>query len=163
MPSTIMGENKNLLIRSQQETDSLFEPVPDNSYNLSYACLLIPRFQNHYLTGDLAEYVYTWMQQICISFGWRLEYIDIQPEYMQWLLNVPFSVSPAQIIRIVRQQTSKKIFDDFPKFKNQNTGKDFWAPGHLVIVGKQLHLPQMIHEFIHLTRQQQAAGSFGRG
>ena len=158
-PETQTGSDGKRSVDSNENNKVLFEPVFDSPYNLSYACLLIPRFHNHYLVGDLAECLHIWMQQICISYDWRLDYIYLQPEYMQWLIDAPVSTSPVQIIRAIRQQTSKNIFEDFPKYKKQNVGKDFWAPAHLVIVGKQLHSAQIVQEFILLTRQQQAAGS----
>jgi len=140
----------------------IFEPVTDQPYNLSYACLLIPRFISHNLTGDVVVNLHEWMQMICISYGWQLDYVDVQPEHMQWILNVPAAISPAHFIRVTRVHTSDKIFSNFPRYKKQNLGRDFWAPGHLVIVGRQPHSPEMIKEFIRLTRQQQGFLSFSR-
>ena len=162
MPFFKFDLKSDLVLRSEDEQSPVFEPADDNKYNLSYACLLIPRFDNHYLAGDVVEYLYSWMQQICISYGWKLDGINIQSEYMQWVASVAVTVSPAQIIRNVRQQTSEYIFNDFPKYKKLNIGNDFWAPAHLVIVGKQLHSRKTIQDFINLTRQQQAAGAFPR-
>ncbi|MGE5250916.1 MAG: IS200/IS605 family transposase [Bacteroidota bacterium] len=138
-----------------QESGVILEPVSPHPYGLTYACLLIPRFDTHYLKGDLIEYLREWMVRICISFNWQLDALNIQPEYMQWLLTVPAAVPPAQFIRAIRVHTSARIFAEFPKFKSENLSTDFWAPGHLVIVGNRPHSPHMINEFIRLTRQQQ--------
>jgi REP element-mobilizing transposase RayT len=132
-----------------------FEPVAKYPYDLSYACLMIPRFAAHSLSGDLVVDLYNWLQYACISFGWRLESANVQPGYLQWMLSVPPAVPPAHIIRVIRQYTSKRIFEEYPRFKKENISGDFWAPGHLVIVGRRPHTPEMISEFIRLTRQQQ--------
>jgi REP element-mobilizing transposase RayT len=158
----MVEDDQHRSIDIQIQPRQIFEPVSDHPYNLSYACLLIPRFISHHLVGDVVEYIYEWMQQICISYGWQLEYIDVQPEHMQWIINVPAAISPAHFIRLTRELTSNRIFAHFPRYKKQNLGKDFWAPGHLVIVGKQPHSPEMIQEFIRLTRQQQGFHSFSR-
>ena len=162
MPIFKFDTKSNLELRPQGTESPLFESADDNKYNLSYACLLIPRFDTHYLSGDVVEYLYSWMQQTFISCGWKLDSINIQPEYMQWVASVAATTAPAQITRTVRQHTSKYIFEDFPKYKKLNLGNDFWAPGHLVIVGNQLHPIKIIREFIALTRQQQASGTFPR-
>ena len=96
----------------------MLEPVSAGMYNITYACLLVPRFSNHYLTGDMADRVSEWLPQICIAFGWRLEYLAVRPEYVQWVLNVPPATSPDYLMRIVRQQTSEKIFIEFMLNKN---------------------------------------------
>lgn len=133
----------------------VLEPVARKPYDLSYACLLIPRFSAHYLIGDIAESLREWMHQICVSFAWRLEDLRIRPEYMQWVIYVPAATMPSRCIRTVREHTSRLIFEDFPHIRRENLSKDFWAPGYLVLVGPMPHPPEMINEFISLTRQQQ--------
>lgn len=133
----------------------VLEPVSPALYNLSYACLLIPRFDRHYLTGDLADRVASWMQDVCIAYGWRLEHIAVRPEYLQWIANVPPTVSPGFIMRIVRQQISSRIFSDFPNFARENPSGDFWAPGYLIMGGPQPHPSKLIKDFIQQTRQRQ--------
>ena len=70
------------------------EPIQAGVYHLTYACLLLPRFSEHYLTGEVADKLSEWMPIICIAFGWRLEYLAVRPEYLQWVSNVPPATSP---------------------------------------------------------------------
>jgi len=133
----------------------VLEPVSPSVYNLTYDCVFIPRFTTHYLTGDLADHLSDWMQQICVAFGWRLEYISVRPDHLQWIVNVGPATSPAYLMRILRQQTSEKIFDDFPRFKKENPSGDFWAPGYLIMVGSQPAPAQLIKDFTAQTRQRQ--------
>jgi len=133
----------------------MLEPISPGLYNLTYACLLVPRFSSHYLTGDMADRISEWLPQICIAFGWRLEYMAVRPEYVQWVLNVPPATSPGYLMRIVRQQTSEKIFIEFPKLKRENPSGDFWAPGYLIMGGTQPHPPQLVKDYIKQTRTRQ--------
>jgi REP element-mobilizing transposase RayT/CheY-like chemotaxis protein len=133
----------------------MLEPISPGLYNLTYACLLVPRFSNHYLTGDMSDRLSEWLPQICIAFGWRLEYLAVRPEYVQWVLNVPPATSPGYLMRIIRQQTSEKIFTEFPKLKKENPSGDFWAPGYLIMGGTQPHPPQLVKDYIKQTRTRQ--------
>ncbi len=133
----------------------MLEPISPGLYNLTYACLLVPRFSSHYLTGDIADKVSEWLPQICIAFGWRLEYMAVRPEYVQWVLNVPPATSPGYLMRIIRQQTSEKIFTEFPRMKKENPSGDFWAPGYLIMGGTQPHPPQLVKDYIKQTRTRQ--------
>lgn len=133
----------------------MLEPISPGLYNLTYACLLVPRFSTHYLTGDMADKVSEWLPQICIAFGWRLEYMAVRPEYVQWVLNVPPATSPGYLMRIIRQQTSEKIFAEFPRMKKENPSGDFWAPGYLIMGGTQPHPPQLVKDYIKQTRTRQ--------
>jgi REP element-mobilizing transposase RayT len=133
----------------------MLEPISPGLYNLTYACLLVPRFSSHYLTGDVSDRLSEWIPQICIAFGWRLEYLAVRPEYIQWVLNVPPATSPGYLMRIIRQQTSEKIFAEFARMKKENPSGDFWAPGYLIMGGSQPHPPQLVKDYIKQTRTRQ--------
>jgi REP element-mobilizing transposase RayT len=133
----------------------MLEPIAPGLYNLTYACLLVPRFSSHYLTGDISDRISEWLPQICIAFGWRLEYLAVRPEYVQWVVNVPPATSPGYLMRIMRQQTSEKIFTEFPRLKKENPSGDFWAPGYLIMGGTQPHPPQLVKDYIKQTRTRQ--------
>jgi REP element-mobilizing transposase RayT len=135
--------------------DVLLEPVSPNPYDLAYACLLIPRFETHLLKGDLVGRLPAWLQQICVSHAWRLDFAKIRPEYLQWILRVPPSVPPAFIIRAVSKHTSTQIFEDFPRFKRENLSNDFWARNYLVTSGTNPHPRELIDKFIKVTRRAQ--------
>jgi len=133
----------------------MLEPISPGLYHLTYACLLVPRFSSHYLTGDMADRISEWLPQICIAFAWRLEFLAVRPEYVQWVLNVPPATSPGYLMRIIRQQTSEKIFTEFPRLKKENPSGDFWAPGYLIMGGSQPHPSQLVKDYIKQTRTRQ--------
>jgi REP element-mobilizing transposase RayT/CheY-like chemotaxis protein len=133
----------------------ILEPANPSVYNLDYACLLVPRFPDHHLIGDLSDRLPEWIQETCIAFGWRLEYLAVRPEYLLWNVNVPPTTSPAYLMRIMRQRISVKIFDDFPRLQKENPSGDFWAPGYLIMGGSQPAPVEVVKEFIAQTRQRQ--------
>ncbi len=153
--SDIKHEEERLSTSLKSDGGVQLDAFLQNPYDLSYACLLIPRFSDHYLTGDITLSLPVWMKEICVSYGWRLESIVLRPGYLQWLVIVPPDTNPSQIMRITRQHTSQKILVEFPRYKQQNLSGDFWAPGYSVISGNQLQTPETISNFIQLTRKQQ--------
>ena len=131
------------------------EAVSPALYNLTYACVLIPRFPDHHLTGMLASHVSDWVTQVCLAFGWRLEHLSIRPDYLQWIVNLPPTASPGHLMRIVREHTSRRLFLQFPRFDEENPSGDFWAPGYFILSSSQPPPAHLIKEFIQKTRQRQ--------
>ncbi len=131
------------------------EPVVPVISLLNYTCLLIPRMPHHYLTGELAEQLSQTVQQLCVAFGWRLEGITVRPEYLQWTVQVSPSVSPGNLVRIIRERTSFSIFNTFEYTRQQNPSGDFWAMGYLIISGSQPPSAQLIRDYILKTRERQ--------
>jgi hypothetical protein len=93
----------------------MLEPIAPGLYNLTYACLLVPRFSSHYLTGDISDSISEWLPQICIAFGWRLEYLAVRPEYVQWVVNVPPATSPGYLIMGGTQPHPPQLVKDYIK------------------------------------------------
>ncbi len=131
------------------------ESFPQISTELAYSCLLIPRFSDHYLTGDITRDLEIWMKEVCISYGWRLDAITIRPGYVQWGMTVPLTANPAQFMKHIRQRTSQKIFEDYPRFSRKNVSLDFWAPGFSVMPGDHPHSAEEVNGFILQIRRQQ--------
>lgn len=136
-------------------TRIVLEPASAGIYHLTYACLLVPRFAEHHLTGEVADKLSEWMPILCVAFGWRLEYLAVRPEYLQWVANVPPATSPGYVMRVMRQQTSEKILGSFPRLKADNLADDFWAPGYLIMGGAQPHPSQLVKDYIKQVRQRQ--------
>ncbi len=137
------------------EADIDVEPVSPSMYNLTYACVLIPRFPHHHLTGESAKRLTDWITQLCIAFGWRLEQLSIRPDYMQWLVNVPPNTSPGYLMRTIREHTSRRMFVEFPVTEEDNPSGDFWAPGYLILGSPQPPPASLVQEFMQNTRSRQ--------
>jgi REP element-mobilizing transposase RayT/DNA-binding response OmpR family regulator len=131
------------------------ESVSASYSRLTYTCLMIPRMPHHYLAGELAEHLGQWFPQCCLAFGWRLEGLSIRPEYVQWMVEVSPTISPGNMIRILRQRTSQYIFNQYSLLKNENPSGDFWAPGYLIVSGSQPPTIQMRREFVDESRRRQ--------
>jgi len=133
------------------------------STTLVYTCILIPRRAEHTLTGTLAQMLEQWLPQNCVAFGWFLEDLKIEPDYLQWAVRVTPSVSPGNLIRIIRQRTSESILQTFPALSIGEavapgaSPVDFWAPGYLVLRGSQSPTANQLQEFIAQTRRRQGS------
>ncbi len=130
-------------------------PAPQLLSELSFACVLIPRFSDHYLVGDIVDWLSVWMKQVCVSYGWRLDTLAVRPGYIQWVMHVPMNSNPAQFMKLIRRYTSEQIFEDFPRFKQSNISGEFWAPGNYVVPGNQLQSKEQVNEFILQIRRYQ--------
>jgi DNA-binding response OmpR family regulator/REP element-mobilizing transposase RayT len=124
-------------------------------YNLSYACVLIPRLPQHTLTGDLGRRMGEWLQTIHLAFGWRLAHLAVRPSYLLWVSDVSPKTSPAGLIKTVRKQTSGWIFLEFPRLEKDNPSGEFWAPGYMTITTGQLPTAEELQAYIQNTRSRQ--------
>ncbi|HSG46040.1 MAG TPA: transposase [Anaerolineales bacterium] len=137
-----------------EDGDIILEPVVPNPYDLTFTCLLLPRFDAHQLSGDIVDCIQEVLEQVSDSFGWKLDFLQIEPRYLQWSVCVSPSISATYVINIIRNHTSLRLFADFPQLKEDHDD-DFWAPGYLVFLGAQPHPVEIIDRYISQIRQQQ--------
>jgi len=149
------GRGKPSKDSAQAGNNVHFEPFEKRAYDMSYACLLIPRNPQHLLTGKVSDFIHKTIKDTCGTFGWRLALVQVRPEYFQWVVSATVGTPPSKCIHTIREQTSRGILDKFNQFRDKTPYRDFWAPGYLVLVSAEAHPPGIIEEFIVLTRQQQ--------
>ena len=124
-------------------------------YSLYYACLLVPRLPGHHLVGDLSARLPRYVRHIFLAYGWRLKHLEIKPGSLQWIVSLPPDVPPGNIVSLMRQHTSERIFSDFPRLAQENPSGDFWAPGYLLMSGQSALPEQVTKYFIDQTRKRQ--------
>lgn len=143
----------------QPEASVAEDPAVFDEYGILYSCLLTPRFDTRTLSGHLAALLQRRLPRICISYGWRLESIELLHDCMQWTVRVPPSEAVAEHIAMVRKLTSEYIFHEFPELLRENLSQDFWAPGFSVKAGPEPHTEAQIRSYVRKTRQGTGSGS----
>ncbi len=157
LPAAITPDDLDLqsMLEAAQGDPMEIEPVSMTYSRLSYSALLLPRFPQHALVGKLSSELAGWLPQICVAYGWRLEGLAIRPDRLQFTFQAAPSISPGNVVRILRQQTSQRIFSRFPELKDLNPSGDFWAPGYLIISGSTLPPSNLLNDFVAQTRRRQ--------
>jgi REP element-mobilizing transposase RayT len=145
-------------IQESQKTPMEFEdyyPTTPSFHNLTYACILVPRMPKHRLVGDLVTSLHHWIKQLAVVSGWRLERLVIHPEYIHWVAALSPDIPPGEMIADLRQRLSKEIFGENPRLARENPSGDFWAPGFLIINGRDPLPEGMVDTYIEKTRSRQ--------
>ena len=148
------GDTTPIRIHMPQSATHL-EPLPSILTKPVYASALVPRIAQHYLTGELAERLGQWVPQLCLALGWSLESLRVRPDYMEWALRLPPTLSPGKMLRIIRERTSERVFLAYQKLRDENPSGNFWAPGFLIVSGVHtLPLPALRKYIIEMRQRQ---------
>jgi len=131
---------------------------PDTT-DISYTCLLIPSSPFYQLSGELEKLLPEWMHQICTLHNWQIEFITVDPNYLQWGLCVNPSTQAGQFMQKIRHEISELILSTFEHIRDNNLTNNFWASGYLVILGTRPNPKEMIEQYICLARRQKASFS----
>jgi REP element-mobilizing transposase RayT len=137
----------------------LFGLIDPDTTDISYTCFLIPCSPFYQLSGDLAKLIPEWLHQICAPYNWEIEFITVDPNYLQWGLRLIRSTQAGQFMQKIRHETSELILSTFEHIRDNNLTNNFWASGYLVILGTRPNPKEMIEQYICLSRRQKASFS----
>ena len=139
--------------------DVLLEVVSQDQYALSYTFFIIPELPSFELTGELAESLPGWLSEVCTHKGWKLEFVTVKPNYLQWALTVSTSVIASQVVIQMRSELSMLILDSKMETVDMKGSTDLWAHGYLLLHGLHQDTSGIIEQYIRLIREQQQKDS----
>lgn len=148
-------ESADAFTESNDNVDVLLEVVSQDQYALSYTFFIIPELPSFELTGELVEALPRWLNEICGTKGWKLEFVTVDPNYLQWALTVSTSVLTSQIVIQVRTELTKLILDTLNETMDLKDSTDLWAPGYLLLHGLHQNPIGIIEQYTRLVREQQ--------
>lgn len=106
---------------------------------------LVPRLNNHTILEEQAACLRQWIPEICGKYGWELGQLSIRSDYVSWTLyDFPEILLP-DMLQIIREKTSSRLFKQFPSLSVENPDHGYWSSGCLV---NSLDRDTSTHSFI---------------
>jgi CheY-like chemotaxis protein len=129
-------------------------PPLEAKYHLPFTAILIPRFPEHSLAGNLAGRLKEWIERLCLAWDWRADEIIIHADYLSITVSLSPEIAPSEAVRQLHRDLSTKIIETFPELENDLPSKRFWARSYLLTTGDPPQ-PERVRAFIKNTRQGQ--------
>ena len=146
------GENSHSSFEDTQPVDLKFHSesgipnttLPPVLFNpaemVEYSFLMISNNPEFRMVGEVEEIIGEEILDICQVNGWNLLFLLIHSDYLQLTVSVPSTMPPGIIIRVFRENTTKKIMEGFEEMDVNIVQGDFWVKGYLVTDGKETEI-----------------------
>ncbi len=135
------------------------KPSDPEEGRLVYSLVLLPRNPAHTLDETLQKKLADWLPNLCRENGWELLGLQVLPDHLLVTARLAPGMLPADMVDILRRNTSARIFEYKKAYLEDNPSGDFWAPGYLALNGKQAPNPGLLARFTNQTRLKQGAKS----
>jgi len=123
---------------------------------ISYTFILVPDLRYFRITPEINADLHDWLRQVSGIYAWKLKEIKARPDFLQWIVSVPFDISQGKIVRVVRQFTSEQVFKKYPDVKPGKSIQDFWSAGYLASKSREGFDQEMVDNFIKQVRERQS-------
>lgn len=101
-------------------------------YQTAYHVVWCPKYRRSILTGDVARTLDALLGEICSDRGFVVLSKEIQPDYVHLFLSFPPSHSIADVVRLLKGATARKLFVAHPELKDALWDGHLWSPSYYV-------------------------------
>ena len=101
-------------------------------YNTYYHFIWSTKYRRNVLSGKIAEDLKLLHEKIAKEKGVTLVSQEITPDYVHLFIIMHPKFAPANIVKIFKGITAKKLFEMYPEIKNQLWNGHLWNPSYYV-------------------------------
>ena len=94
-------------------------------YNLNYHIVLVTKYRNKVLTGDIERFVKEQVPLICAQYEWETLALEVMPEHVHLFVSAGPLTAPNTIAKTVKSILAVAVFRQFPTLK----ARRFWGSG----------------------------------
>jgi putative transposase len=116
-------------------------------YKLEYHFVWVTKYRYKVLGGEVGDRIREIVRQICSVNEIRILRGVVSKDHVHILVSAPPTLSPSEIMRRIKGQTSLKILEEYPQIKKRYWGRHFWARGYFCVTAGEL-TKEMIAEYL---------------
>lgn len=109
--------------------DKTAKKTPHAVYEINYHLVWIPRYRKKVLIGKIAERLKQLLSEIASHHRFQIVAAEIMPDHVHRFVSAPPKFSPAEIVRLFKGITSRKLMQEFADLRRQYWGEKatLWA------------------------------------
>jgi len=116
-------------------------------FKIEYHFVWATKYRYKVLTNEIGLRLRELIRQTCERFEIQILRGVVSKDHIHILVSAPPSMSPSEIMRRIKGNSSKKIFQEFPHIKKRYWGQHFWARGYFCVTAGEL-TKEMIREYL---------------
>ena len=101
-------------------------------YQTAYHVVWCPKYRRSIVTGEVARTLDALLGEICSDRGFVVLSKEIQPDHVHLFLSFPPSHSIADVVRLLKGATARKLFVAHPELKETLWDGHLWSPSYYV-------------------------------
>jgi putative transposase len=107
---------------------------PHSAYGINYHLVWVPRYRKKVLEGPVETRLKELLAEIAKQYGFQILVLEVMPDHVHLFVSVPPRYSPAEIVRLFKGITSRRLKKEFESLRHQYWGKNatLWAEGYYV-------------------------------
>ena len=127
-----------------------------SKYELKYHFVWCPKYRRMALKPNIARYVAKICYEVAERYDFKVVELAVMRDHVHLFVSAPPQIAPAEIVRIVKSITARKVFERFPGIKKILWGGNLWERGYFVMSSGTGTTDEMIQRYIKEQRSPEA-------
>ena len=108
----------------KRKKDQMYYTNRHSCFLLQYHMVLVTKYRKPVLTGELKEYIYWIIQDLCKERGYNILQMNGEADHIHLLFEAGPDMAPMEFANVVKTKTARFARRDFPEEVN----KYYWEP-----------------------------------
>ena len=107
---------------------------PHSAYGINYHLVWIPRYRKKVLVGHVEARLKELLAEIARQYRFEILAVEVMPDHVHLFVSAPPKFAPAEIVRLFKGITSRRLKKEFESLRRQYWGNNatLWAEGYYV-------------------------------
>jgi putative transposase len=100
-------------------------------YDTSYHLVWCPKYRKRiFERGDIRERAEQFIREISEEYGFEIVEMEVAVEHIHILLSFPPKRSIGEVVRIIKSNSARELFREFPSMKRRLWAGELWEDGY---------------------------------
>ena len=116
-----------------KKKDQVYYTNRHSCFLLQYHMVLVTKYRRPVLQGELKEYVYDLIRQVCSERGYQLLELNGEADHVHILFEASPDMAPMEFVNVLKTKTARFARRDFPEEVSKYYWKHyFWTDSYFV-------------------------------
>ena len=121
-------------------------------YSIQYHLVWCTKYRKKILTGKIERSLKDYLQKIADAYSFDITALEVMPDHVHMLIDCRPQFHPSDMIKIIKGNTARWLFMEYPELKNQLWKGHLWNPSYCIVTVSDRSL-EKVEQYIKTQKE----------
>ena len=121
-------------------------------YSIQYHLVWCTKYRKKILTGKIERSLKDHLQKIADDYSFNITALEVMPDHVHMLVDCRPQFHPSDMIKIIKGNTARWLFMEYPELKNQLWKGHLWNPSYCIVTVSDRSL-EKVEQYIKTQKE----------
>lgn len=121
-------------------------------YSIQYHIVWCTKYRKKVLSNGVDNRLKAYLKQIARDYDFKIAAMEVMPDHVHILVDCKPQFYPSDMVKILKGNTARWLFKDYPKLKESLWGGHLWNPSYCIVTVSDRSL-EKVTEYINSQKE----------